>query len=66
MFSEKVLFFCESRTTSSESGEGRKINLDNDNLKMGQNDVENNQCEAYGVGHATLTTRSRMDYEEVF
>ena len=53
----------ESKTTSSKNAEGRKIN---DNLKMDQDDIEINDCDAYGVAPSALTTSSRMDYEHVF
>ena len=62
----KFPFFCESRTTNSDIGEEREINIDIDKLKMAQDDVKNNDCEAYGVAHAVLTTRPRINYEEVF
>ena len=53
----------ESKTTSSEISEGRKIN---DNLKMVKDYIEIYNCEAYVVAPSALTTSSRMDYEHVF
>ena len=44
----------------------KEINLDNGNLKMVQDDIEINDCEAYGVAPSALATSSRMDYEQVF
>ena len=54
---------AESKTTSSENKQVRMIN---DNLKMVQDDIEINDCEAYGVASSALTTNSRMNYENVF
>ena len=51
----------KSKTTSSGSKEGRKIN---ENLKMAQKDIATNDCEAYGVAPSALATR--MDYEHVY
>ena len=64
-YREQVHVF-DSKTTSSENREGRKMNLDNDNLKMVQDGIEINDCEAYGVAPSTLTTSSGVDYEHVF
>ena len=66
-YKEQVHVF-ESKTTISEIREGRKVNFDNDNVKMVQGDIEINDCEAYGVAPppATLTTSSTVDYEHVF
>ena len=61
-----VAIISESKSTSSGNREGKKINLDNDNLKMVQDGIETNDCEAYGVAPSALTTSSRMDYEHVF
>ena len=46
----------ESKTTSFENKEGKKINIDN--LKMIQDDIDINDCEAYGVAPSALTTSS--------
>ena len=51
----------KSKITSSENKEGRKIN---ENLKMTQEDIDTNDCEAYGVAPSALA--SRMDYEHVY
>ena len=53
----------ESKNTSSENTEGKKIN---DNLKMVLDDIEINDCDAYGVAPSAITTSSRMDYEHIF
>ena len=70
---ERLLFFyreqvhvINSKTTSSENREGRKMNLDNENVKIVQDNIEINDCEAYGVAPSTLTTSSGVDYEHVF
>ena len=53
----------ESKTTGSQNREGWKIN---DNMKMNQDAIETNDCEAYGVAPSALTTISKMYYEQVF
>ena len=62
----EITELSESKTTSFENKEGKKINLGSDNLKMDQDGMETNDCEAYGVAPSALTTSSGMNYEHIY
>ena len=53
----------ELKTPSTDNKEGRMINC---NRNMVQDDIEINDCAAYGVAPSALAISSRMDYEHVF
>ena len=58
-----MVTISETKTTSFDNKEGRKINC---NMKIVQDDIEITDCEAYGVAPSALAISSRMDYEHVF